>query len=94
MSRSDSRGERDQAKDAPELGRMVLSQGRSGGATSASDEAKEEQSDLVPIYGRVPSLDLCPLLVPNASSPPFSSAPVTWCSCEIAVIASAQQSGK
>jgi hypothetical protein len=43
MSRSGSRDEREQANEAPELGRMVLPQGRSGGATSASDEAKEEQ---------------------------------------------------
>jgi hypothetical protein len=34
MSRSDSRDDRDQANETP-LGRMVLSQGRSGGATSA-----------------------------------------------------------
>jgi hypothetical protein len=44
MSRSGSRDEREQANEAPELGRMVLPQGRSGGATSASYEAKEEQS--------------------------------------------------
>src|ERR1700694_3733529 len=42
MSRSDSRDERDQANEARQLGRMVLSQGRSGGATSA--EGNEEQS--------------------------------------------------
>src|SRR5713226_8721705 len=41
MSRSGSRDEREQANEAPELGRMVSSQGRSGGATSARDEAKE-----------------------------------------------------
>ena len=35
MSRSDSRDERNQANEAPELRRVVLSQGRSGGATSA-----------------------------------------------------------
>ena len=43
MSRSGSRDEREQANEAPELGRMVLSQGRSVGATSARDEVKEEQ---------------------------------------------------
>ncbi len=32
MSRSDSRDERDPANEAPKLGGMVLSQGRSGGA--------------------------------------------------------------
>ena len=41
MSRSGSRDEREQANEAPEPGSLVLSQGRSGGATSASDEAKE-----------------------------------------------------
>jgi hypothetical protein len=41
MSRSGSRDEREQANEALELGSLVLSQGRSGGATSASDEAKE-----------------------------------------------------
>jgi hypothetical protein len=45
MSRSDSRDERDPANEAPKLGGMVLPQGRSGGGeTSASDDAKEEQS--------------------------------------------------
>ena len=42
MSRSGSRDEREQANEAPEPGSLVLSQGRSGGATSASDEAKEQ----------------------------------------------------
>jgi hypothetical protein len=46
MSRSGSRDERDQANQAPQLGRIILSQGRSGGATSASDEANEEESRL------------------------------------------------
>ena len=93
MSRSGSRDEREQANEAPELGSLVLSQGRSGGATSASNEAKEQPAP-VPIDSRLPGPDHCPSLFPNASSPPRSSAPVTWCSCEIAVIASAQRSGK
>ena len=42
MSRSGSRDEREQANEAPQPGRMVLSRGRSGGATSASYEAKEQ----------------------------------------------------
>ena len=42
MSRSGSRDEREQANEVPEPGSLVLSQGRSGGATSASDEAKEQ----------------------------------------------------
>lgn len=44
MSRSDSRDDRDQANEAPQLGRMVLSQGRSGGAASANDKVNQEQS--------------------------------------------------
>ena len=60
MSRSDSRDERNQANEAPELRRMVLSQGRSGGATSASDEAKKEQSG--------PSSDRRPTAEPRSLS--------------------------
>ena len=51
MSRSGSRDEREQANEAPELGRLVLSQGRSGAATSASDKPKEQpgpRSDRLP----------------------------------------------
>jgi hypothetical protein len=44
MSRSDSRDDRDQANEAQPLGRMVLSQGRSGGAASANDEVNKEHS--------------------------------------------------
>ena len=69
MSRSGSRDERDQANEAPELGRMVLSQGRSGGATSASNEANEEQSS--PCSDRRPTAEPRPLsiVVPEREQP-------------------------
>lgn len=60
MSRSGSRDEREQANEAPEPGSLVLSQGRSGGATSASDEAKKEQSG--------PSSDRRPTAEPRSLS--------------------------
>jgi len=60
MSRSGSRDEREQANETPELGRMVLSQGRSGGATSASDEAKKDQAG--------PSSDRRPTAEPGSLS--------------------------
>ena len=68
MSRSGSRDEREQANEAPEPGSLVLSQGRSGGATSASDEAKEQSG---PRSDRQPTAEPRPLsiVVPEREQP-------------------------
>jgi hypothetical protein len=68
MSRSGSRDEREQANEAPEPGSLVLSQGRSGGATSASDEAKEQPG---PRSDRQPTAESQPLsiVVPEREQP-------------------------